>query len=48
MGRIAEIISGMGILIGMYLILSHANSSVAIISQLGSSGSKVISTLQGR
>ena len=48
MGRVVEIITGMGILIGLYLVLSHASSATSIISTLGTSGSKVITTLQGR
>lgn len=48
MNRIAEIVSGMGILIGLYIVIANGTKSAQVISQIGTSSSKVISTLQGR
>lgn len=47
-GKIAMILSGTGILIGMYLILSHSKASVSLINQLGNTYTKSVKTLQGR
>ena len=47
-GSIVEIVSGMGVLIAIYLFLSKGDSTVNIIKQLGSSSSSMVRTLQGR
>ncbi len=47
-GMIMEIISGIGILIAIFLFLSNADESVSIIRQLGSTSTGMIKTLQGR
>ena len=48
MGRIVEIISGIGVLIAIYLFVSNADGTASIIKQLGASSSSMIKTLQGR
>ena len=48
MGRIVEIISGMGILIAIYLFVKNADGTASIIRQLGASSSSMIRNLQGR
>lgn len=48
MGRIIEIISGMGLLIAIFLFVSNADGTASIIKQLGASSSSMIRTLQGR
>lgn len=47
-GSIVEIVSGMGILIAIFLFLSNADGTVSIIKQLGASSSSMVRTLQGR
>lgn len=47
-GKIAMILSGTGILIGMYLILSKSTETVSIIKQLGNTYTASVKTLQGR
>lgn len=47
-GKVAMILSGTGILIGMYLILNNSTSTVSIIKQLGSTYTSSVKTLQGR
>lgn len=42
------ILSGTGILIGMYLILSHSKAAVRVVNQMGSTYSSAVKTLQGR
>lgn len=48
MAKIAEILSGMGILIAIFLFVSHATESARIINALGSNTTAAIKTLQGR
>ena len=45
---IIEVVSGIGILIAIYLFMSSADSTVDIIRQLGSTSTGMIKTLQGR
>lgn len=47
-GKISMILSGTGLLIGIYLIISHAKATTQIINQLGSTYSGAVKTLQGR
>lgn len=46
--KIAMVLSGTGILIGMYLILKNSKATTSIIKQLGSTYSSSVKTLQGR
>lgn len=46
-GSIMEIVSGMGVLIAIFLFLNNYQATVAILSQLGTSTSKTVKTLQG-
>lgn len=48
MGTITKIISGTGILIALYLFLDNYGATTKIISQLGSTYSSSVKTLQGR
>lgn len=48
MGRIVEILSGIGILIAIYLFLSNGKQTANIINTIGSNSIKGIKTLQGR
>jgi len=48
MGTISKILSGTGLLIGMYLVLSKGTESAKIISTLGNTYSGAVKTLQGR
>ena len=48
MNRIAEIVSGMGILIGLYIIIANGTKSAAVITQIGTSSAAMVKTLQGR
>lgn len=45
---IIEIVSGMGLLIGIFLFLNNADGTVQIIKSLGSSSASMVRTLQGR
>lgn len=45
---IIEIVSGIGMLIAIFLFLSNADGTVSIIKQLGSSSSSMVRVLQGR
>ena len=47
-GTIGEILSGTAILIAIYLFLSNANESVAIIKSLSSAYTSGVRTLQGK
>lgn len=46
--NIGKILAGMGILIGMYLVLSRGSESANIIKSLASATTSTVSTLQGR
>lgn len=48
MGHIREILSGIGILIFVYLILKNGTSSVNIIKSIADTATSGIKTLQGR
>lgn len=48
MRDIVAILSGIGLLIAIYLFLSRADESVKIINSIASNTTKGISTLQGR
>jgi hypothetical protein len=48
MGTISKILSGTGILIGMYLILSKSRDTTSIINSLGGVYTKSVTALQGR
>lgn len=48
MGTISKVLSGTAILIGMYLILKNASSSVKVVNSLGSMYTTSVKTLQGR
>ena len=48
MGSIVRIISGMGILIAIYLFVKNANGTASIISSIGSNSVNMVQTLQGR
>jgi anaerobic C4-dicarboxylate transporter len=47
MGRFYDVISGIGLLILVFLFLNNGDRTVNIISQLGKSGVNTIRTLQG-
>lgn len=48
MNHISTWISGIGMLIFVYLILKNGSSTVNIISAIADSGTSAIRTLQGR
>lgn len=48
MGRLVEIISGMGILIGIFLFLNNGSATVNIINSIAGNATQGIKTLQGR
>jgi hypothetical protein len=48
MNRAFDIISGMGILIAIFLFLNNGNATVSIIKTIGSNTTTGIRTLQGR
>ena len=48
MGSVYKVISGIGILIAMYLVLSNATQSTQIISTISSNAINGIQVLQGR
>lgn len=48
MGTITKIISGTGILIAVYLILTNASGTTKIVNSLGSVYTSSVKTLQGR
>ena len=45
---VIEVVSGIGILIAIYLFMSSADATVNIIRQLGTTSTGMIKTLQGR
>ena len=47
-GMVIEVVSGIGILIAIYLFMSSADATVNIIRQLGTTSTGMIKTLQGR
>lgn len=48
MGRVVQVISGMGILIAIYLFLSNATATVSIIDSIGGQAGRLVGNLQGR
>lgn len=48
MGNIYKVISGIGVLIALYLFLSNATDTVRVINSLSSAGLNGIQVLQGR
>lgn len=48
MKEVMKIASGMGLLIGIYLVLRDASSSASIINSLSSATTSTIKTLQAR
>lgn len=46
--KIGEILTGIGILIGVYLFLAHGNTTVKIIQTIAQNSIAGIKTLQGR
>lgn len=46
--KIGKIISGMGLLIAVYLFVSNANETAKIITSLGENTTRGIKVLQGR
>ena len=48
MARLVEILTGVGILIGIFLIVSHGAESAKIINAIGMNSVNGIKTLQGR
>lgn len=47
MGTVSKILSGTAVLIGMYLILKNAGSTVKVINSLGSVYTGGVKALQG-
>lgn len=48
MGTISKVLSGTALLIGMYLILKNAKSTVSVVNSIGGVYTKSVKTLQGR
>ena len=48
MNQIISVLSGIGILIGIYLFLSKGSQTVSIINTIASNSIQGIKTLQGR
>ncbi|CKE75959.1 Uncharacterised protein [Streptococcus pneumoniae] len=48
MSRVLGIVSGMGMLIAVYLFLNNAKQTTQIIDSIAGNGVKGIKTLQGR
>lgn len=48
MNNFYKIVAGVGLLIGMFLVLSNFQASTSIINTLGTQGISGIKTLQGR
>ena len=48
MNHLSEWLSGIGMLIFVYLVLRNGDDSVNIIKAIASSGTSAIKTLQGR
>ena len=46
--NLGKIVSGMGLLIAIYLFVSNANDTARIITSLGENTTKGIKVLQGR
>lgn len=48
MSSIIKVLSGVGVLIAIYLFLSQGKQTTNIINSIGTNGNKIIGTLQGR
>ncbi len=48
MNRVFDVVSGMGILIAIFLFLNNGQATVSIIQTIGSNTTSGIRTLQGR
>jgi hypothetical protein len=48
MNRVFDVVSGMGILIAIFLFLNNGSSTVSIIKTIGENTTAGIKTLQGR
>lgn len=48
MNKFVDILSGIGVLIGIYLFISNGDKTVKIIDTVATNSIKGISTLQGR
>jgi len=48
MGTLYKVLSGMGILIAIFLILNNASASVKVVDVLGKNSINMVSVLQGR
>ena len=48
MGTLYKVLSGMGILIAIFLILNHASASIQVVDVLGKNSINMVSVLQGR
>jgi hypothetical protein len=48
MNRVFEVISGIGILIGIYLFLKNGAQTASIIQSIAQNANEGIKTLQGR
>jgi hypothetical protein len=45
---IVTVLTGMGILIGIYLFLAHGNTTISIIDKIATNTVSGVKTLQGR
>jgi hypothetical protein len=48
MNKVFEVVSGIGVLIAIYLFLANGNQTTAIINTIASNSISGIKTLQGR
>lgn len=48
MGKVMEIISGMGMLILVYLLVTNSKSTATVVNSLGSNLTSTVKVLQGR
>lgn len=48
MGTLYKVLSGMGILIAIFLILNNASASIQVVDVLGKNSINMVSVLQGR
>ena len=47
-GKIMTVLSGVGVLIAIYLFLSHSDETVSIVKNLGTQSINAVQVLQGR
>lgn len=48
MGTLYKVLSGMGVLIAIFLILNNASASIQVVDVLGKNSINMVSVLQGR